>query len=151
MLILQKTTKNDPHFLQLVKELDSNLKVTDGEDHEFYNQYNGLDNIRHILVGYLDGNPVCCGAFKALEPTVAEIKRMYTRPETRGRGLAKQVIKTLEAWALSQGIRQLILETGVNQHAAIALYTQCGYKRISNYGPYTGVDGSLCFGKVLIT
>ncbi len=149
MLILEKSTNQDPNFLALVKQLDNGLKITDGDDHDFYNQYNGLEKIQHILVGYLDKKPVCCGAFKTIDTQVAEIKRMYTIPEARGKGLAKEVLQTLEVWAKSEGFLQLVLETGVNQHAAIKLYNRCGYNRIPNYGPYSGVVGSLCFGKSL--
>ena len=42
-----------------------------------------------------------------------------------------------------------ILETGTRQKAAIALYHKCGYKIISNYGPYVGVKNSLCFKKTI--
>lgn len=149
MLFLQKTNNQDPHFLSLVKELDANLKVTDGDDHQFYNQFNSVTNVQHILVGYLNNEPVCCGAFKTISPKVAEVKRMYTRPEARGKGLAKQVLVTLEAWAASLGFEQFILETGINQQAALKLYANCGYKKIPNYGPYVGVLGSHCFGKKL--
>lgn len=149
MLELKKTTNKDPDFLTLVQQLDENLKVTDGEDHDFYNQYNGLEQIHHILVGYLDNKPVCCGAFKVLSSETAEVKRMYTSPQTRGQGFAKIVLTALEHWAQDSGHEQLVLETGINQHAAIALYTGSGYNRISNYGPYKGVAGSFCFGKKL--
>jgi hypothetical protein len=47
------------------------------------------------------------------------------------------------------GYRQLVLETGVRQVPAIALYSRCGWRRIAPFGPYVGDPTSVCFGKAL--
>ena len=149
MLVLQKTTNTDPHFLMLIAALDADLKITDGEDHHFYHQYNGVEQIKHIVIGYNNSDPVCCGAFKELDAKTVELKRMYTAPIARKKGFAKQILTALEQWASSLGYKNMVLETGENQIAAVQMYSHYGYLRIPNYGQYKGVAASLCFGKSL--
>lgn len=148
-LVLKRVPANHPDFTALVKRLDQNLAITDGEDHAFYNQFNKLDAINNVLVGYLNETPVTCGAIKLYDASAFEIKRMYTIDEARGNGYAVLVLKALEKWAKELNATHCILETGINQQAAIALYNKCGYKRITNYGQYKGVSASFCFGKAL--
>lgn len=144
-----KTNPSDPHFRSLIKQLDQDLAVTDGEEHSFYNQFNGTDQIKHVLLGYLGDKAVSCGAFKIINTQEIEIKRMYTVTHYRGKGHAVMILSELEKWGAEEGFKSCILETGTRQKAAIALYHKCGYKIISNYGPYTGVKNSLCFKKTI--
>ena len=72
---------------------------------------------------------------------------MYTAPESRGKGIASQVLRELENWASELSYKKCILETGKKQPEAIGLYKKNGYKIIPNYGQYAGVDNSLCFEK----
>ena len=79
-----------------------------------------------------------------------ELKRMYVAPDQRGRGLGRQLVVALEAEARARGARRLVLETGIRQHAAIALYERCGFERIPLYGEYlSSPDTSVCLGKAL--
>ena len=142
-----RTTAKDPDFVALVAALDAELAVRDGDDHAFYAQFNTIDLIKHAVVLYADNRPVACGAIKQYTEDTVEIKRMYTIPAYRGKGLAKRILGELEQWAGELQYRRCILETGVNQPEAIALYHRTGYTRIPNYGQYTGVEASLCFEK----
>ena len=78
-----------------------------------------------------------------------EIKRMYTSPESRGKGIASSVLSELEGWASELSYEKCILETGKKQPEAIGLYEKNGYKTIPNYGQYAGIENSLCFEKHL--
>lgn len=138
-----------PDFLLLVKELNAFLNKIDGEEFDFYFQFNQLDTIRHTVILYMDGVPVACGAIKQYEPGTMEVKRMFTRPDFRGRGLALKVLHVLEAWAAELGYNRCILETGTRQPYAIALYRKACYVEIPNYGQYAGVENSVCFEKWL--
>ncbi|WGD33960.1 GNAT family N-acetyltransferase [Olleya sp. YS] len=149
MLELVKTDSNNPDFVNLVKQLDSYLKVTDGDEHDFYNQFNSIDNIKYTVVAYLDTTPVGCGAFKPYEEDTVEIKRMFTTEATRSQGIASAILKTLEDWAKSLGYKNCILETGIRQVEAVNFYKKCNYLIIDNYGQYKGVKNSLCFKKEL--
>lgn len=104
-----------------------------------------------FLIGRAAGQPVACGAFRPLEPGVAELKRIFVAPEHRGRGYGKRLIAALERDAAACGYARLRLETGDRQHESIALYERCGFRRIPNFGPYIGSDWSVCFEKTLAT
>lgn len=147
---LRRTDGHDPAYRALVAALDRFLAVTDGEDHAFYDQYNGSDAIRHVVVAEQTGQAVGCGAIKHYDGTTAELKRMYVAEAARGRGLGGRVLHELECWAANLGYGRLILETGVRQTAAIRLYEKQGYARMEeNYGPYWGVENSICMEKGL--
>ena len=149
MILFKRVSNTNPELLQLVSKLDAELKITDGEDHDFYNQFNGLEGIDHLLIGYFENSPAACGGFKQYDQTTAEVKRMFTLSEARGKGLARALLLELEIWAKNLGFTSLILETGIRQTAAIALYEKAGYRRIENYGPYAQVEDSYCFAKDL--
>ena len=149
MITLKKTTNSTKDFVNFVRSLDKELAITDGDDHDFYHQFNGIESIKHIIVAYDKDIAVGCGAIKKYDKNTMEIKRMYTTPEVRGKGVATKMILELESWAKLLSYQSCILETGSNQHAAIALYRKLGYKNMSNYGQYIGVENSFCFRKVL--
>ena len=151
MIELRRTDNTNLDFRNLVRELDAYLTVTDQEEHAFYDQYNGLEGINHVVVAYKNGTAVACGAFKKYADTTVEVKRMYTAPVARGRGLAGSVLRELETWAAELGYTRAVLETGKRQVAAMAFYPRLGYSVIESYGPYLGMDNSVCFGKGLGT
>src|SRR5262245_58613264 len=107
-----RTDSNDPAFRELVVLLDRDLQVRDGAEHTFYAQFNKIDTIRNVIVAYVEGDAVSCGAFKEFEPGTVEIKRMFTKPEHRGKHIAAQVLSELEKWANQLGYREFVLETG---------------------------------------
>lgn len=148
---LLRTDSSSDDFQTLVTFLDAELQVRDGEDHPFYAQFNKLTNIKHVLLAYADNHAVGCGAFRSFTDDTVEIKRMYVRPEYRGRGIASVLLTGLEEWAWENSFHSCILETGYNQPEAIALYKKSGYTVIPNYGPYEKVNNSICFGKKLVT
>ena len=127
--------------------LDEELAIRDGEDHAFYAPFNKVVNLQHVIIAYAVNEPVACGALRVLDEESMEIKRMYTRPEYRGKGIAKKILSALENQAFTAGYKQCVLETGLHQPEAIALYERTGYERIENYGPYAGVYNSVCFKK----
>lgn len=149
MLTLTRTNSENSDFQTLVRELDKDLAIRDGDDHAFFHQFNKIDSIRYVVVAFENNMPVGCGAIKEYEPGVMEVKRMYVKPEKRGQGIASQVLKELEIWAKELGYGKCILETGEKQPEAIALYQKNKYQRIPNYGQYAGVESSWCFEKVL--
>jgi GNAT superfamily N-acetyltransferase len=150
MIRLVRTNSKDADFRLLVKQLDAELKITDGDEHEFYNQFNSIEEIKHAVVAYMENKPVGCGAFKEFNIDTVEIKRMFSLAETRGKGIATLILKELENWATQLGYASCILETGIRQKEAIALYKKNLYNLTLNYGQYAGVKNSLCFEKQII-
>ena len=144
-----RTTSENPDFQKLVKQLDDYLAVMDGEEHGFYDQYNKIDMLKNCVVIFDNDEAVACGAIKELDTKSMEVKRMFTLPEKRGKGLASAILRELETWSKELGYEKIVLETGKKQVEAVGLYNKCGYKIIPNYGQYIGVDNSVCFEKLL--
>ena len=144
-----RTSSENKDFIELVHHLDVELKAIDGNDHSFYKTFNQIDAIKHVVVLYEDGMPVSCGSIKEESSERMEIKRMFTLPKNRGRGLASAVLAELETWAKEMLYKTCILETGKGQPEAIKLYKKKDYQLIPNYGQYIGISNSLCFEKCL--
>ncbi|MDE3247399.1 MAG: GNAT family N-acetyltransferase [Bacteroidota bacterium] len=144
-----RTDSFNEDFRSLVALLDRDLSERDGTDHSFYAQFNGIATIKHAIVAYDQDTPIGSGAIKEWQTGSVEVKRMFVLPEYRGRGIALQLLKELEQWALVLGYGTCVLETGKRQPEAIALYEKAGYRRIPNYGQYEGVENSCCFEKKL--
>jgi ribosomal protein S18 acetylase RimI-like enzyme len=109
-----------------------------------------------FFVGYLEGIPLVTGAWRRRSDVVvdgtsltAEIKRMYVAPAARHRGLARTMLAHLEATAAAEGVEVMVLETGMKQPEAIALYLSSGYARIPGFGYYADSPLSRCFAKRL--
>ena len=147
MIKIKRTDSTDQHFIDLVKFLDADLAVRDGNEHSFYDQFNKIDKIKHVVLLYENENPISCGAIKEFNTNTMEVKRMYTLPESRGKGWATKVLIELEKWTKELGFEKCILETGKKQPEAIRLYSKNGYRQISNYGQYAGMENSVCFEK----
>ncbi len=84
-------------------------------------------------VGYEGSEAVAGGGLRRLGDGVAEIKRMYVRPEARSRGVAAALLYTLEAAARALGYACVRLDTGPKQVTAQRLYRAAGYTEIAPY------------------
>jgi len=149
MIKIIRTTATNADFQKMIPQLDKYLSVTDGDDHEFYNQFNKLDTIEHVVLAYKNDLAMSCGAIKELNEDTMEIKRMFTKEEARGNGLATMVLSELESWAKQLGYQRCRLETGINQPEAIALYLKNEYHVIPSYDQYKNMPLSKCFEKKL--
>jgi GNAT superfamily N-acetyltransferase len=103
-----------------------------------------------FLVGYIDGRPVACGGVRCLGDGTAEIESMYVRPDVRGRGFARSVLRELTQIALDLGMRRLVLEAGTHQPEALSLYRGAGFAQIDSYGLRRKLALSICLGKELV-
>jgi len=149
MIHLLRTDSESENFIELVKCLDIDLAERDGEDHSFYAQFNKIQQIKNVVVAFDNQLPIACGAIKKFDSTTFEIKRMYTIPSYRGKGIAAKILSELEKWATELGYKKCVLETGKKQPEALHLYKKCGYVTINNYGQYAGIENSICFEKKL--
>ena len=149
MLNLTRTTSENQDFINLVKLLDADLKIRDGEDHEFYAQINKTAILNNVIVCHQNDIAIGCGAFREIDAKTLEIKRMFVNPDYRGKGIASKILSELELWTSELNYFQIILETGINQPEAISLYKKSGYKITENYGQYVGAESSVCMLKIL--
>jgi GNAT superfamily N-acetyltransferase len=149
MVTIKRSNSKDLDFIALVHLLDADLKQRDGDEHDFYAQFNGIENLPFVVLAYRNNKPVGCGAIKEYNADIMEIKRMYVAPSERGKGIASMILKELEKWAAEKNCHSCILETGLRQPEAISLYKKNGYLSIPNYGQYKNMDNSVCFIKEL--
>ena len=138
----------------VVRALESELQQ------EYVERYGGVDEAPvHptqfappdgvFLVGFAGAEPVASGGFRRHDDEAAEIKRMYVVEDRRGVGYARRLLAELEMRAAAVGYRRIVLETGLRQPEAIALYESSGYTSIPDFGFYAGRDLSRSLGKEL--
>lgn len=130
------TTPDDPRAAPLVDELsreyDERYGLNDGIPSSFELRRYPAENFlpEHgglFLLVVRDGVTIAGGAYKRVDATTAEIKRVWTASTHRRQGLARVVMAELEADALSRGYRSVELTTGARQPEALALYLGLGY------------------------
>jgi putative acetyltransferase len=102
-----------------------------------------------FIVARVAGRAVGCGAVRLLDPMTAEAKRMYVEPDHQGRGIGRAILSRLEAAARQLGAQRLVLETGIHQEAAMAVYRHAGFTQIACWGEYAASPTSICFEKNL--
>lgn len=146
---IMRTDSCNQGFRALCTRLDRDLDGRYGRAQEKYDQHNIIEDNGTVIVGYLDDIPVAGGCFKILDPETIEIKRMFVVPEHRRKGYSTRLLIALEEWARELEFSIALLETGKGQPEAIQLYQTQGYEIIENYGPYAGVENSLCMKKRL--
>jgi len=120
-----------PHYIH---ELDVNS----------FQEVNGI-----FLVCLADNSPIGCLGLRPLDPDTAELKRMFVRPRSRGLGAARLMLREMENRAIAKGFKQIVLETGNQQRAAIDLYLANGYESIPPYNKDADGPASVCFRKAL--
>jgi GNAT superfamily N-acetyltransferase len=159
-------TYDDPDVVRMVAEVQAEYVVMYGGpdaavvDPTEFVPPNGL-----FLVATLDGDPVATGGWRRLgiaddaaEPggdtgdtgdTVAEIKRMYVAARARRRGLGRLMLAELERTAAAAGLHRLVLNTGPEQPAAIAMYLSSGYTDTKAFGHYADAPRAVFLAKSL--
>ena len=137
-----------PDATALIAELDAHLEPLYPSEsrHGFSVQKLIADSVAFFVIRD-GGAPAGCGGIKLFGTEYGEIKRMYVRPQFRRSGLAKLLLDHFTEYASSHGVRILRLETGIHQHAAIALYERVGFKRIPPFGEYRDDPVSRCYEK----
>jgi len=146
---LHRTDSGNRDFQYLNVLMDDDLRARYGPAHSVYDDLNKPGELDTVLIAYHDQTPVGCGCFRKFSDNTAEIKRMFVEPAFRGHGIATQILSGLEAWAKEKGFSRAILETGKKQPEAIHLYERSGYATTINYGPFSGLDNSVCMRKKL--
>jgi putative acetyltransferase len=141
-----------PVVQQLIAALNAELEERypeEGANHFRLDPEEVADGRGAFLVAYRGGQPAGCGAVRKIEPTVCEIKRMFTTPTARGNRVGRQVLMELEAIARRLGATRLVLETGPRQAEALALYHRAGFVEVPQFGEYQGCEFSVCMAKDL--
>ena len=102
-----------------------------------------------FLVARVGSTAIGCAGMRRHDPHTVEVKRMFVRSEHRRRGHARRLLRALEDLARAQGFRRVVLETGLAQPEAIALYTSAGYQPVTGFGHYRDSPLSRSFARDL--
>lgn len=155
-LLIRRVGYGHPDAMRLMDEVQAEYVVRYGGPDE-----TPLDPLMFdppegsFFVGHLDGVPVATGAWRRSDVAAfgtratVEIKRMYVVPSARGRGVARAMLAHLERTAREHGARAVVLETGLRQPEAIALYESSGYTPVPPFGFYCHAELSRSLGKPL--
>jgi GNAT superfamily N-acetyltransferase len=144
----ERTTWNDFRFKELTDILDKELIGNYGELQKTYDKKNIIKNNSYVVICTDKERPISCGCIREMDDeSTVELKRMFTIKEERGKGIGKKIVEQLEKWAIELKKKRIILETGIKQESAIALYKKIGFEVIENYGEYKGNKNSICMAK----
>lgn len=144
-----RESPDTPDAIKLVEELDAYLiPMYPITSHHGLSVQALIDQGVHFFVMRVDGQAAGCGGIKPCDG-FAELKRMYTRSQYRGMGLARQMLAHLEAESCKLGYEWMRLETGYKQVDAIGLYEKAGFTFIPAFAPYQPDLLSLFYEKKL--
>ena len=121
-----------------------------GANHFRLEPYEVAEGRGIFVIASRAGRPIGCGALRSIDRATGEIKRMFVIEDERGSGTGRAILETLEAEARALGFSRIVLETGIRQLAAIALYERAGFAHIPPYGEYVAsAETSVCMAKEL--
>lgn len=138
-----------PHSLRMLNQLSDILAtITGNNGRSSFDPCDAKGPGASFVVAYdLKGNAVGCGGYRPLEEGVAELKRMFAVPGSKGAG--KAILTFLERKAMDDGYREMWLETRLVNTKAVSFYEKNDYRTIPNFGKYAGQTEAICFAKSL--
>ena len=107
---------------------------------QFKEEFKGVPKTRYFLVATDEQDQIVgYAAVLVVAPGVeADVLTVAVLPDFTRRGIASQFMSELEKWSLSKQAPAMMLEVGVNNVNAIALYEKLGYENISTRKGYYG-------------
>jgi putative acetyltransferase len=146
-----KVSADSPEAVELIGELDEHLMA-----HPYPPQSRHAFSVEKLLreevvffVTWHEGKLAGCGGIKLFGTEYGEVKRMFVRPEFRGKGLGKFMLRSLMIYGLQRDVNVLRLETGIYEIEAISLYERCGFVRRAPFGEYVEDPMSVYFEKTV--
>ena len=149
MMRIDQVSPDNPEAVRLLKQLSDALASITGDSgtSSFDPADMGRSGTCFVIAYDVQGQAAGCGAYRPLSQDTAELKRMYAVPG--GRGVGVTILNYLEAKAISDGYREIWLETRLVNRRAVSFYQKTGYRRIANFGKYVGRPEAACFAKRL--
>ncbi|PWI16162.1 GNAT family N-acetyltransferase [Streptomyces sp. Act143] len=159
MHVIRRVSFDHPDAIKLNDQVQAEYAVRYGDDGDAtplapsdFEPPNGV-----YLIAYDEfGSPVATGGWRTQDANDegyrdgdAELKRMYVIEQARGNGLARRILAALEEDARAAGRVRMVLETGIKQPEAIALYASSGYEPCEKFGYYRHYESSRCYAKAL--
>ena len=149
---IERADIRSPRALVLIRALDAEMRARypePGANHFELGAEEVAPGRGAFLIALRAGEAAGCGALRRIGPDAGEIKRMYVSPAARNGGVGRAVLAALEAEARGLGLARLLLETGVRQPEALALYARAGFLRRGAFGAYEDHPLSVFMGKDL--
>jgi putative acetyltransferase len=138
MISIRKVNARAPDVRRLIKALDDYQSQLYPAASCYQDAVEELDKSNvHFIGAYEGARLLACGAVKVTPGDCGELKRMFVRPEARGRGLGHKLIESLEAFLVKSRVFTIRLETGIHHSAALAFYEQCGFNKRGPFGAYS--------------
>lgn len=131
----------DPDDMEMIRSLFLEYAAALGVDLSFQNfdeEIAGLPGayvppLGRLLIAFDMSHPIGCVALRQIDQETAELKRLYVRPEGRGRGAGRQLASSAVEFARRAGYGRIRLDTLPSMNEAAALYTSMGFVEISAY------------------
>jgi putative acetyltransferase len=141
-VLIERVLAPDDDVRQLITELDAELGALYPPEQRHGLRLDAIfqPHVR-FFVARTNGLAVGCGGV-ALFEEFAEIKRMYVRPDSRGQGIADEIVARLLEEAAANGKFAARLETGTLQLAAVRFYERCGFQRCEAFEPYASMPSN---------
>jgi len=143
------TDRSDADFLRLTDMLVSEYVALYGEEALDFCPANALDEVICAAVAVYGKEAAASGALRRHNGDAAELMRIFVRPDFRQRGLGVRIVRALEHEAKRLGFSRVVLVTGLDMPAALALYSRLGYTRTENFGSMQDDPLCVCFEKFL--
>ena len=148
-MTLRIAGREDADFLRLTDMLVSEYVALYGEEALSFCPADAMTQVVCTAVAYCEAKATASGALRRMDNHTAELIRIYVRPEFRHQGLGTRIVRELEREAKRRGYAHVVLVTGLDMPAALALYGRLGYGRIENYGPLRDDPLCVCMEKQL--
>ena len=136
-LTIRRERPDQPDVMRLIAALDAQMTALyPAESNHLLDIAALSDPAVTFLVVRAENEVVGCGAILNDPRGWGEVKRMYVRPDRRGRGIGWRVLAGLEAIAREIGLRLLRRETGIHNTEALGLYRRAGFVEREAFGDY---------------
>jgi len=148
-MTLRIAGREDADFLRLTDMLVSEYVALYGEEALSFCPAGVMAQVVCTAVAYYESEAAASGALRRMDDHTAELIRIYVRPTFRRLGLGERIVSQLEREAKCRGYVRIVLVTGLDMPAALALYGRLGYARTDNYGPMRDDPLCVCMEKQL--
>jgi putative acetyltransferase len=136
-LTIRQESPSQPDVIALIAALDALMaSLYPAESNHLLDLAALSDPAVTFLVVRDEDEVIGCGAFVRDPGGWGEVKRMYLRPDRRGRGIGKRMLAELEKAARESGLNLMRLETGIHNTEALALYRRAGFVACEAFGDY---------------
>lgn len=139
-MLISEVKLTDKTVLRLFEEHDDFMISFLGEDSRCYTRYSTNERIDKAWIAYCDGIPVGCIAYRRQDNSKGEVKRIFIRKDSRGKGISKELLKTVEAYAFEQGCKSLCLDTRITLEPAVSLYCSFGFEIVFRQSLYIQME-----------